>query len=69
MKIITHFYMPPIPIRTFDWSAVTDNYDCDCDEDGYFSTHPIGFGETEQAAIDDLKEQLDDLKEQLGEEV
>lgn len=52
MKIRTSHDYPPIPIRDFDWSAVTDDY-----EPG----HPIGRGPTEQAAIDDLKEQLAEL--------
>lgn len=63
MKIITSFDFPPIPIRDFDWSAVTDNYDCDCDQDGFFSTHPIGHGRTEEEAIADLKEQLADRED------
>lgn len=64
MKIITSFDFPPIPISDFDWSAVTDNYDCDCDQDGFFSTHPIGHGRTEEAAIADLKEKLSELGDQ-----
>jgi hypothetical protein len=47
-KIITENIYPPIPLRQFDWSAVRDNY-----EPG----QPIGYGRTEQEAIDDLKEQ------------
>ncbi len=54
MKIITHYEYPPIPIRSFDWSAVTDNY-----EPG----HPVGHGRTEQEAIADLKAQLEDEAE------
>jgi hypothetical protein len=42
---------PPIPDRRYDWSAVTDDY-----EPG----HPVGHGETEEAAIADLVEQLED---------
>ena len=53
MKIITTNIFPPIPLRQFDWSAVTDNY-----EPG----HPVGYGETKQAAIDDLLDQLEDIK-------
>jgi hypothetical protein len=60
VKIHTDHVQPPIPIRDFDWSAVTDDYDCDCDQDGFFSTHPVGTGRTEQAAIDDLLEQLEE---------
>ena len=58
MKIVTSYWAKPIPLRQFDWSAVDDNYDCDCDQDGFFSTCPIGYGATEQEAIDDLIEQL-----------
>ena len=51
MKIITEYVYPPIPIRDFDWSAVTDSY-----EPG--DAH--GTGRTEQAAIADLLEQLEE---------
>ena len=51
MKIITSYDYPPIPIRSCDWSAVTDDY-----EPG----DPIGRGATEQEAIDDLKEQIEE---------
>jgi hypothetical protein len=46
-----------------DWSAVDDNYDVDCDGDGYFSSCPVGRGRTEQQAIDDLLEQIEELAE------
>lgn len=49
-KIITHFVYPPIPIRNYDWSATLD---------GYEGGDPIGYGKTEQEAIDDLKELLE----------
>lgn len=58
--IHTNFDYPPIPVRNMDWSAVTDNYDCDCDQDGFFSTHPVGHGVTEQEAIADLMEQIEE---------
>lgn len=58
VKIHTNNVCPPIPDRNHDWSAVTDDYDADCDQDGFFSLHPVGWGATEQAAIDDLLEQL-----------
>jgi len=45
--MITSFDNPPIPVRKFDWSAVDEDY-----EPG----DPVGYGETEQQAIDDLKE-------------
>jgi hypothetical protein len=51
-KIITRFDPPPIPIRAFDWSAVTDNY-----EPG----NPVGYGYTEQQAVEDLTEQLAEI--------
>jgi hypothetical protein len=59
LRIHTSHDYPPIPVRSFDWSAVTDDYDCDCDQDGFFSTNPIGHGATEQEAIEDLLEQMD----------
>lgn len=51
IKIRTEHVYPPIPARTMDWSAVTDDYD---------AGHPIGWGRTEQDAITDLMEQLSD---------
>ena len=44
-KIITSNECPPIPVRDYDWSALRE----DGDED-----EPIGYGRTEQDAIDDL---------------
>lgn len=38
-----------------------DTYDCDCDQDGFFSTCPVGHGATEQEAIADLLEQLEEV--------
>lgn len=51
MKIKTTFDNPPIPDRSFDWSAVTEDYDLG---------HPIGHGSTEAEAIADLQQQLID---------
>jgi len=50
-KLIIHTenVCPPIPMRSMDWQATTDEY-----EPG----HPIGSGATEEAAILDLIEQL-----------
>lgn len=62
MKIHTSYDRPPIPVRDMDWSAVTNDYDADCDQDGFHSSHPVGYGATEQVAIDDLLEKLEDLK-------
>jgi hypothetical protein len=53
LKIRTSFDNPPIPLRDFDWSAVTDNYD---------GGDPIGRGRTEFMAIFDLLKQLDEKR-------
>jgi len=53
MKIKTEHVFPPIPMRQFDWLAVDDDT-----YDGHGC--PIGYGPTEQAAIDDLLEQIAD---------
>jgi hypothetical protein len=50
-KIVTDHVYPPIPWRNFDWSAELDSLTPD---------GPRGWGETEAAAIADLKEQLED---------
>jgi hypothetical protein len=53
MRILTYYDPPPIPLRQFDWCAVDDStYDgpgC-----------PVGYGATEQEAIDDLMLQIED---------
>ena len=50
-RIITKYDPPPFPkIRRFDWSAVMD---------GYEPGDPIGWGATEQEAVDDLWEQVE----------
>jgi hypothetical protein len=48
-KIVTTYWMKPIPTRQHDWEAVTDNYE---------GGDPIGYGETEAEAIFDLIDQL-----------
>jgi hypothetical protein len=51
-RIITvEFIYPPIPDRRFDYQATFDGYEPGC---------PLGHGPTEQAAIDDLHEQIED---------
>ena len=50
-SIRTIYDPPPIPTANFDWRAMVDFYD----EGG-----KVGYGQTEQAAIDDLLEQLND---------
>lgn len=60
IKIKTAFEYPPIPVRDMDWSAVDDStFDCDCDQDGFFTTCPVGHGATEQEAIADLLAQIE----------
>lgn len=54
MKIRTTHVYPPIPIRDFDWSAVDD------DTYGGEPSDPIGWGKTEQEAIDDLMAQIEE---------
>jgi hypothetical protein len=41
-----------------DWHATTENYDAENEGQGWFSTHPMGTGKTEQDAIKDLILQL-----------
>ena len=53
MKIHTDHIFPPIPIRDRDWCATVD---------GYEPGDPIGWGATEQDAIDDLMDQLEDTQ-------
>jgi hypothetical protein len=44
-----------------EWLAIDDQtYDYDPDPDAY--AHPVGTGETRQAAVDDLLEQIGDEK-------
>jgi len=52
-NIKTHYEPPPIPVRNCDWTAI--------DDDTYDGPGcPVGWGATEQEAIDDLIEKLDD---------
>ena len=44
-KIETRYIYPPIPDRNYDWEAAREWWDLG---------DPIGYGPTEQAAIDDL---------------
>ncbi len=52
-KIITSHDCPPIPVRDYDWSASREDWD---------EGDLIGYGKTEQEAIDDLLEQEEFLK-------
>lgn len=53
--IITTFVNPPLPINNFDWQAVYQGYD---EED------PVGYGSTEDEAIEDLLEKAVLFKEE-----
>ncbi len=54
--IRTDYWAKPIPLRQFDWTAVDDDT-----YDGAPDSHcPIGYGATEQDAIDDLLIQIDE---------
>ncbi len=48
-SIVTNYINPPIPIRLYDWTATRQDY-----EPG----DAVGYGATEQEAIDDLLGQL-----------
>ena len=63
MKIKTKYDPPPIPTRVVDWWAI--------DDDTYEPGSPIGYGATEQDAIDDLMAQFaeQDLEMYLAEEL
>lgn len=59
MNIKTEYWAKPIPSRNCDWSAIDeDTYDAEY-EDGRWRGGPVGYGATEQEAIDSLKEMLD----------
>ena len=51
--VVTHDY-PPIPIRSFDWSAHLDSYDGAPDA----GWQPVGHGATREAAIEDLVNEI-----------
>jgi hypothetical protein len=49
-RICTEYVNPPAPLRSFDWAAWVD---------GREESGPIGWGATEQRAVEDLMEQLE----------
>lgn len=62
MKVVTDYWAKPIPLREFDWSAIdADTYDSDCDQNGFYSLGPVGYGSTEADAIADLMEQMEEM--------
>jgi hypothetical protein len=54
LTIHTSYDPKPIPIRGYDWSAIEDSY-----EPGM----PVGYGRTEEKALEDLLEQLEDAND------
>jgi hypothetical protein len=56
IKVRTTFEYPPIPVRSFDWSAIDDDTYDGADD----SNCPIGHGATEQDAIADLLDQIEE---------
>ncbi len=53
-SILTVFVCPPIPVRSFDWSAC----ETDADEDS-----PIGWGRTADESIADLLQQIKEARD------
>jgi hypothetical protein len=53
LKITTEFVHPPIAVRLYDWCATFEDYDGERES-------PIGWGITEQQAIEDLKMQVEE---------
>jgi hypothetical protein len=54
--IHTEHDFPPIPLRSYDWSACLSDYDGAPDA----GWQPVGHGRTEQEAIDDLLRQIEE---------
>lgn len=53
----------PIPYRGADWTATSPDYDCDCDEDGFFvcaGTH------VEAETFEELCERIDEVLDEVG---
>lgn len=66
-KIVTHYECPPIPIRSMDWSACEhDNDDADWDGERWVIDRPVGYGATEEEAIEDLLRQLKEIDVECG---
>lgn len=63
-KIHTEFVYPPIPDRSFDWSATFEGYDGAPIDYDTPSRDLIGRGPTELAAIADLLQQERDRHEE-----
>lgn len=49
------FDYPPIPCRDFDWSAISPDYDCDGDSEGFHQcAGAIVHGSTRDAVIEEI---------------
>ena len=59
MKILTEFVYPPIPDRSNDWCAYLDEY-----EPGSLPYCLMGWGETKEKAIAELRMLLEDWESQ-----
>lgn len=69
MNIVTHFEYPPIPIRCFDWCAYLGDYYDGAPDSGIVGNW-LGHGETKEAAIADLLDQVADwVADKLDDEV
>ena len=56
MRIVSMYTRPAIPLRGFAWSAIDeDTYDGAEDSS---TRYVIGWGDTEEAAVNDLMEKL-----------
>lgn len=54
-------YCPDGAYRAYDMNT----YDVDCDQDGYFSTSPVGYGKTPWDAARDLIDQMEDERSEV----
>jgi hypothetical protein len=55
MKVVTSYWPKPIPVRCYDWTACSDEYDGAPDA-GF---QPVGYGRTEAEAIANFYEELE----------
>lgn len=59
MNIRTTFIYPPIPDRSYDWCAVDDDTYDGAPDSG--NRHHVGYGATEQEAVDDLRRLMEEI--------
>lgn len=62
IHLATECVCPPIPTRKLDWQAYDDNKadaDYDYESGRFIASCPIGAGETESEAIEDLFDQME----------